>query len=119
MKKLALLFALLLSPLLAWPTPPCVIANSGRTRSMGDVFPPGATAGLQAATAGADVTGYVLAMRDEAHGVVICHRCLAQGVAANGGRWYVTKGDANMQPDFPRWSEAELLGVLDLPRKAR
>ena len=95
-----------------------IVVNTNKTFSMGNVFPPGAQAALIVVPFGSALRGYVVRVRRVWEVTYTCHRCIGEGIAANGRKWILTKGDANMFADFPRWAESEFFGVLDLPQKA-
>jgi len=97
------------------PALPVTVTNTGKTFSMGKVFPPGATARVIDVPFSTHLKGYVVCVRRTGLTNFLTHRCIAEGLAGNGKKWIITKGDANRWEDFPRWSESEFYGVLDLP----
>lgn len=107
-----------------WPKAPCTITISAHVpradhlpASMGRAVRPGDVVRVQPVEkVSPALVGFVLAMRDEVHEQVVVHRCIAVSRAANGAWRIVTLGDANLAADLP-WDEAQLIGVLDLPRR--
>lgn len=51
-------------------------------------------------------------------GLFVGHRVLAVRIAANGVRYLITKGDANMHEDPWHTTAEEYVGVLDVPFRA-